>query len=67
MNQLNPTRTRAKGDNLDCLLKQDESLAVDKSKSVVARQRLFQVGHDDRDVMQLGISKMRGDLIQSSH
>ena len=54
-NQFDPARPGAKRGHLNRLLGQHKPLTAGKSKRSVTRQRLVEVGHDHRDMMQPGI------------
>ena len=56
-NQFDPARPGAKRGYLNRLLGQHEPLTAGKSKRSVTRQRLVEVGHDHRDMVQPGIAR----------
>jgi hypothetical protein len=66
-NELNPARSGAKRRNLNRLLGKQEPFASGKSKRSVTRQRFVEVGHDDCDVVQLGILEPGRRFVQTSH
>lgn len=66
-NQFDPARPGAKRRNLNRLLGQREPLASRKSKCLVTRQRLIEVGHDHRDMVQSGIVEAGWSCVRTSH
>ena len=66
-NEFDPACSGAKCRNLHCLLGKHEPFASGKSKRSVTRQRLVEVGHDDRDVVQFGIDVPRFSEIGTDH
>ena len=66
-NQFDPARAGAKRGNFNRLLGQHEALTVRKSKRLVTRQRLVEVGHDNCHVMQSGILERGISFVASTH
>ena len=66
-NQFDPARPRAKRRNLNRLLGQLEPLATGKTKRSVALQRLIEVRHDHRNMVQSGILEAGCSCVRTSH
>jgi hypothetical protein len=66
-NEFDPACSGAKRRDLDRLLAKHEPFASGKTKRSVTRQRLIEVGHDNRDMMQDGIDVRRQGEIRTGH
>jgi hypothetical protein len=66
-NQFDPARAGAKRGHLNRLLGQHEPLTTGKTKSLVALQRLIEVGHDHRNMVQSGIVEAGRSCVGANH
>jgi hypothetical protein len=66
-NQFDPASPGAERGNLDRLLGQHEPLTTGKAKRLVAPQRLIEVGHDHRDMVQSGTVEAGCSCVRTSH
>jgi hypothetical protein len=66
-NEFDPTRPGAKRGHLNRLLGQHKPLTAGKSKRSVTRQRLVEVGHDHRDMVQSGTVEAGCSCVRTSH
>jgi len=66
-NKFDPAGSGAKRRDLNRLLGKHEPFASGKTKRSVARQRIVEVSHDNRDMVQFGIDVPRQVGIGTSH
>ena len=66
-NKFYPARPRAKRGNLNRLLGQHEPLTTRKTECPVAPQRLIEVGHDQRNMVQSGIVEAGYSYVRTGH
>ena len=66
-NQLDPACSGVKRRDLNRLLGKYEPFASGKTKRLIARQRLIEVGYDNRDMVQHRVDLPRRGLIGTEH
>jgi hypothetical protein len=66
-NQFDPACSGVKRRHLNRLLGEVEPFASGKTKRLIARQRLIEVGYDNRDMVQHGVDLPRHGLLGTGH